>query len=177
MSTLEQQAQAEAEARIATAKPAKVVRDWYAPTFVEGALWAQSRYDTDRQISEPLRRRIRAAALTATVSRSAVDFEWPECHATKCQRNHGSTDRAMGLMAHAITEAIDNELRFETTTHPDVTEDDDTPEETAVLALATLLHRYNVHDAGTYARAARLIVEAYPALVEVLGGVEADRAA
>lgn len=177
MSDLVQQAHAEASSRIERGKPSKAIRDMFTAIFVEGVLWGQAHQDDDRQIKEPLRRRIRAAALTATVSRSAVDFEWPECHAKKCQHRHGSADQALSIMAHAITEAIDNELRFETTTRPDVADPEDTPEEAAVLALAVLLRTYNVRDAGTYARAARLIVDAYPALIDVLGKPQEEQAA
>lgn len=177
MNNIEQQAHAEATGRVERAKPSKAIREIFVDAFMEGVRWVQAHRNTDRQINEPLRRRIRAAALTATVSRSAVEFEWPECHAKKCARNHGSADQAFALMSHAITESIDNELHFETTTRPDVSDPDDTPEEAAVLTLAVLLSKYKVSDAGTYARAARLIVDAYPALIEVLGGAQEEQAA
>ena len=74
----------------------------------------------------------------------------------------------MALMQHAIVDAIKLELWAHATTRPDVAMDGDSPEDQAVYTLAALLNRYNVHHAGTFVRAARLIVEAYPALVDAL---------
>lgn len=114
-------------------------------------------------------RRIEAAVSSAGVQRSAVDFDWPECHRKNCQHRHGDVDSAMGTMKHAVMEAVRGELLYETTTRPDVADDSDPTEEQAAMVLATILHRYNVHDAGTFIRAARLIVDAYPEIVSVLG--------
>jgi len=123
-----------------------------------------------RQVDESLIRRIEAAVSHASVSRSAVDFDWPECHKRGCQGRHGSVDSAFGTMKIQVMRAVRSELQFEMTTRPDVADPEDTPEQVAVYALATLLHRYNVHDAGTYIKAAQLMVDAYPELVIALKG-------
>lgn len=123
-----------------------------------------------------LERRIIAAARAASVNRFEVEFEWPECHKAKCQHRHGEPERAMGLMQHAIVQAIEMELWSHATTRPDVSVEGDSPEDEAVYTLAALLNRYNVHHAGTFVRAARLIVEAYPALIDALAPIqEVDR--
>lgn len=124
-----------------------------------------------REVDEALIDRIIAAVDGAGVSREAVEFEWPECHKPKCQHRHGSPDVAMGHMKHQIIEAVKLELQYETTTRPDVSVDGDTPEQAAAFTLGVLLGRYRVAKTGTYARAARLIVDAYPGIVPVLAGV------
>jgi hypothetical protein len=131
--------------------------------------------ETRRTIDEALIRRIEAAVSVAAVSRSAVEFDWPECHRKGCAGRHGDVDAAFGTMKIQIMRAIRAELQHELTTRPDIADDDDTPEQNAVYTLAMLLHRYNVHDVGTFVKAAQLIVDAYPALVGVLG--ENERAA
>lgn len=125
---------------------------------------------TERKIEDALMRRIIAAAASAGVSRAEVELEWPECHKARCQHRHGSPEIAMGYMAHQIIAAIEAELRHESTTRPDVAEPGDSPEEAAALALAVLMGRYRVSKAGTYMKAARLIVEAYPGMVPALTG-------
>lgn len=128
-----------------------------------------------RTVDEALIRRIEAAVSDASVSRSAVDFEWPECHRKGCQHRHGNVDSAFGIMKIQVMRAIRSELLHEVTTRPDIAEDGDTQEQNAVYTLATLLSRYKVHDAGTFVKAAQLIVDAYPALIPALG--ESERAA
>lgn len=124
----------------------------------------------DRKVDDALIRRVAAAAHRAGVSRAEVELEWPECHKPRCQHRHGSPEIAMGYMAHQIIEAIELELRYESTTRPDIAEPDDSPEEAAIYALAVLMNTYNVRHAGTFARAARMIIEAYPALIPALAG-------
>lgn len=123
-----------------------------------------------REVDEALIDRIIAAVDGAGVSREAVEFEWPECHKPKCQHRHGSPDIAMGYMKHQIIEAVNLELRYEATTRPDVSVGGDTPEQTAALALGVLLHRYRPEVAGTYAKTAQLIVDAYPEIIPALAG-------
>lgn len=113
-------------------------------------------------------RRVQAAVYATPVNRFEVMLEWPECHAKRCKAHHGSPERALGIMQATISEAVKLELTAWTTTRPDVAEDGDSDAEVAVYTLAELLRRYNVHDAGTFVRAARLIVEAYPDLVQPL---------
>lgn len=125
-----------------------------------------------RAVDEPLIRRIEAAVADARVSRSAVEFEWPECHAKRCSGRHGNVDAAFGIMKIQVMRAIRSELMAEATTRPDIAEPGDTEEQTAVYTLATLLSRYNIHDAGTFVKAAQLIVDAYPALITALGETE-----
>lgn len=124
-------------------------------------------------VDAALLRRIDAAIWATTVSRSAVDFEWPECHKRGCRGRHGDPDAAMRIVQHQIAEFVRSELLCETTTRPDVsgpdTEGD--PESLAVFTLAYLLNTYNVHDAGSFVRASRLLVDAYPALVPVLAAI------
>jgi len=125
-----------------------------------------------REVDEALIRRIEAAISAATVRRSAVEFDWPECHKSKCQGRHGSVDSAFGTMKSQVMSAVRSELMHEVTTRPDIAEPGDTPEQTAVYTLAILLSRYNVRDAGTFVKAAQLIIDAYPALVPALGETE-----
>lgn len=71
-----------------------------------------------------------------------------------------------------VMRAVRSELAYEVTTRPDVAEPEDTQEQNAVYTLATLLSRYKVHDAGTFVKAAQLIIDAYPALIPALGEME-----
>ena len=128
--------------------------------------------ESSRTVDAALIRRIEAAIFDASVSRSAIEFDWPECHRKGCQHRHGSVDSAFGTMKGQVVRAIRSELMHEVTTRPDISEDGDTPEQNAVYNLATLLKRYNVHDAGTFVKAAQLIVDAYPALIPALGESE-----
>lgn len=125
-----------------------------------------------RAVDEALIRRIEATVSDASVSRSAVEFDWPECHRKGCQHRHGNIDSAFSTMKIQIMRAVRSELMHEVTTRPDIAEPGDAPEQTAVYTLATLLNRYNVHDAGTFVKAAQLIVDAYPALIPALGEAE-----
>ena len=109
-----------------------------------------------------------AAADNAGVSREAVSFEWPECHKPKCQASHGSPDTAMLYMKLAIMAEIKRELQFRSTSRPDFAPEEDSPEDAAALNLAILLRNHNVHDEGTFIRAAERIVEAFPELVPAL---------
>jgi hypothetical protein len=128
-----------------------------------------------RAVDETLIRRIEAAISAASVRRSAVEFDWPECHRKGCQGRHGDVDAAFSTMKIQAMRAVRSELMHKVTTRPDISDPDDTPEQAAVYTLATLLHRYNVHDAGTFVKAAQLIVDAYPAIVPALS--ELDQAA
>lgn len=125
-----------------------------------------------RVVDEPPIRRIEAAISTATVRRSDVEFDWPECHAKRCAGRHGSVDAAFGTMKSQVMSAVRSELMHEMTTRPDIAEPGDAQEQNAVYTLATLMNRYNVHDAGTFVKAAQLMVDAYPALSEVFGELE-----
>lgn len=125
--------------------------------------------ESSRAVDEALIRRIEATVSDVGVSRSAVEFDWPECHRKNCQQRHGSADSAFTTFKIQTMRAIRSELAHEVTTRPDIAEDGDTEEQTAVYVLATLMNRYNVHDAGTFVRAARLVVDAYPAIIPVLG--------
>lgn len=120
-------------------------------------------------VDAALVRRIEAAIGNAGVSRVAVEFDWPECHRKNCPHRHGSPDSAFATMKIQVMQEVRNELNYHTTTRPDVAQPGDSPEEIAIYTLAALLHRYNVHDAGTFLQGARLIVEAYPAIVLALG--------
>jgi hypothetical protein len=134
------------------------------------AAMSESLFDVD---ASALERRVIAAIDAAAVNRFEVEFEWPECHAKRCSGRHGDPRQAFAMMKHQIVDAVQSELRFYTTTRPDVAEPGDTAEDIAALTLAVLLGRYNVHDAGTWARAARLLIDAYPALVPALANIEA----
>lgn len=120
-----------------------------------------------------IERRVIAAIHDAGVNRFEVELEWPECHARKCQERHGDPRQAFAMMKHQIVEAVQAELRFYTTTRPSVSDPEDSPEEAAAITLAVLLRRYNVDDAGTWARAGRLLIDAYPALIPALADIEA----
>lgn len=111
--------------------------------------------------------RLWAAADNAGVSREAVEFEWPECHKPKCNARHGSPDTAMLYMKLAIMAEIDREVRYRLTSRPERAPDSDSPERAAAFHLAILLRTHNVHDEGTFIRAAERIVEAYPELVPI----------
>lgn len=131
--------------------------------------------EENRTIDDALIRRIEAAISAAAVSRSAVEFDWPECHRKGCQGRHGDVDSAFGTMKIQIMRAVRSELMHEMTTRPDIYQGGDTQEQTAIYVLATLLSRYNVRETSTFVKAAQLIVEAYPGLIPVLG--ESERAA
>lgn len=125
-----------------------------------------------RVIDEALIRRIEVTIGAATVSRSAVEFEWPECHRKGCQGRHGSVDQAFGIMKRKIMDEVRSELMCEVTTRPDIGEDGDTPEQVAVYTLTVLMDRYNVNKTSTYVKAAQLMVDAYPALIQALAEEE-----
>lgn len=125
-----------------------------------------------REVDEALIRRIEATIGAATVSRSAVEFEWPECHRKGCQGRRGSVDQAFGIMKRKIMDEVRSELMCEVTTRPSIGEDGDTPEQVAVYTLAILMGRYNVNKTSTYVNAAQLIVDAYPAIVPALAAME-----
>lgn len=123
-------------------------------------------------IDESLIRRIEAAIASASVRRSSVEFDWPECHAKRCAGRHGSVDSAFSTMKHQVMDAVRSELMHEMTTRPDIAEPGDTPEQNAIYTLATLMNRYNVHKTGTFVKAAQLMVDAYPELIQVFGAME-----
>lgn len=125
-----------------------------------------------RAVDEAIIRRIDAAVSNAGVRRSAVEYEWPECHKPKCSGRHGDVDSAFSIMKSQVMKAVRDELAYEVTTRPDIAEDGDTPEQVAVYTLATLLSRYNVRETSTFVKAAQLIVDAYPALVPALADAE-----
>lgn len=127
-------------------------------------------------VTEPTIRRVEAAIMDAVARRSAIEFDWPECHRKNCPHRHGDVDYAFGAMKVQIIESVRNELRYETTTRPDVSDGMDSDEQNAVWALAALLNTYNVHHAGTFVRAAQLMVDAYPQLVVALNQDDAIRA-
>lgn len=129
---------------------------------------------SERKVDEALMDRIIAAVDEAGVSRAAVEGEWPECHKPRCQGHHGSPDVAMSYMKHQIIEAVKLELRYEATTRPDVSRTGDTPEQTAAFTLGVLLHQYRPDVTGTYAKAAQLIVDAYPGIIPALSGVVSE---
>jgi hypothetical protein len=122
-----------------------------------------------RAIDEALIRRVEVAISAASVRRSAVEFDWPECHRKGCSGRHGDVDSAFGTMKSRIMQAVRSELMHEVTTRPDIAEPGDTTEQNAIYTLATLLSRYKVNDAGTFVKAAQLIVDAYPAIIPALG--------
>ena len=130
--------------------------------------------DQEARDERALIRRIEAAAYGASVRRSEVEMAWPECHRPKCQHQHGSVEEALGLMQHAVAGAVRDELRYRTTTRPDLRGDGENAADEAVLTLAVLLSRYRVQDAGTYVKAAQLLVEAYPEFVPVLTALEPE---
>ena len=127
---------------------------------------------TRAPIDEALIRRIEAAIASATVRRSAVEFDWPECHRKGCAGRHGSVDSAFATMKSQVMQAVRSELQHEMTTRPDIAEPGDTAEQNAVYTLAVLMDRYNVSKTSTYVKAAQLIVDAYPALIPALGEME-----
>lgn len=128
----------------------------------------EARPEMTKNETAALVRRIDAAIFSTDVSRFAVMEDWPECHRKGCHLRHADPSGAMGTIQRQIARSVRNELEFHSTTQPDVTDDGDTPTEAATYILAALLNRYNVHDAGTFVKAARLIVEAYPALIHAL---------
>ncbi|OOB90317.1 hypothetical protein [Rathayibacter sp. VKM Ac-2630] len=126
---------------------------------------------------EALERRVIAAIYDASVSRASVEFDWPECHKRACQGRHGSVESAFTTIQIRIAEAVRSELRYRSTTQPDVAEDGDSPEMAAAMTLATLLGRYTsgtTGRAGTYLGAARLMLEAYPDLVSVFAAAPGE---
>lgn len=121
--------------------------------------------------------RLKEAVFEAGVSRGAVETTWAECHKPRCGCQHGRPEDAFLMMKQQIAESIEKELRWRALTKPNVTEPEDTPQQNAVWTLAALLGRYNVHDAGTFVKAARLIVDAYPAIIPALVDIREKAAA
>jgi hypothetical protein len=65
--------------------------------------------------------RIKAAIYAASVSRSAVEFMWPECHKPRCNsHHHDSPDEAFGLMTDRIADSVYVELLCKAVTEPDL---------------------------------------------------------
>jgi hypothetical protein len=122
----------------------------------------------DAELTEKTRRRIEAAIADADVSRAAVEHDWPDCHKRGCQGSHPTADLAFSTLKSRMILAVRDELNYHKTTRADVSDDGDTDEENAAMTLAVLLNRYNVHHAGTFIKAARMIVEAYPTIVPSL---------
>jgi hypothetical protein len=118
-----------------------------------------------------LLRRTIAAVHATSVNRFEVLLDWPECHKRGCQAHHPGPSAALTTMMLTISDNVRAELIAHAITRPDVAEDGDSPTMVAAYTLATLLNRYNVHHAGTFVKAAQLIVEAYPALVPALSEV------
>lgn len=113
--------------------------------------------------------RVEVAIFDAKANRFEVDLEWPECHKNKCQAYHGNPSAAFGIMAHAIANSVESEMRNRAITQPDVSDydTDGYPVALATFTLAALLRTY-AKDAPTYVKAAQLIIDAYPAFVDVL---------
>ncbi|WP_371031251.1 hypothetical protein [Pseudoclavibacter sp. JSM 162008] len=130
---------------------------------------------SDREVPIELRRRIIAAVYAAGASREAVEFEWPECHTARCSLGHPGPDAAFGIMKHQIAAYVENELRFESTTRPDLgdVEEHGSERELAELTLGVLLMKF-ARTASSYANAAALILDAYPDLVPVLAAQDAS---
>lgn len=128
--------------------------------------------NTEREISGPLGRRIEAAIDNAAARRSLIEFDWPECHRKGCQYRHGDVDSAFSEMKAQIIKSVRDELLYEFTTRPDI--DGETPERNAIYTLAILMNRYNVHHAGTFVKAAQLMVDAYPQLIQALSTHETE---
>lgn len=118
-------------------------------------------------------RRIDAAIEAAGVSRAEMHLTLPECHKRKCQSRHPEGDEALGMMKRQIRESIQSEMLYRTVTRPDLGVQDEP--DAAALTLAHLLSTYNVHDSGTYIRAAEMLIEAYPAIGAAMGLEGAQR--
>ena len=113
-------------------------------------------------------RRVTAAIESASARRSLIEFDWPECHRKNCNFRHEDVDHAFHEMKTQIIESVRAELGYEATTRPDAAQDGDSPEQTAVLTLASLLHTYRPERTSTYVNAAQLIVDAYPQIIQAL---------
>lgn len=124
--------------------------------------------ESQREVSESLLRRIEAAIDDASARRSLIEADWPECHRKNCGYRHGDADTAFANMKAQIFRSVRDELLYEMTTRPDMSEEGDTPEQAAVYALAILMDRYNVHRTSTFVNAAQLMVDAYPKLIDAL---------
>ena len=122
---------------------------------------------TARQIDEAIIQRVEATIERAAAVRSLIEHNWPECHIRNCKRQHADADIAFHEMKTAILSAVRAELAYELTTRPDVANDNETPRETAQRTLAALLHTYRADKTSTYMRAANLMIDAYPELIQV----------
>lgn len=122
-----------------------------------------------REIDEALIRRVVAAVEHSASRRSLIEEDWPECHRKGCQGRHGNADAAFGNMKARIIEDVQNELRYEMTTRPNVFQDEATREQRAIYTLALLMSTYSVNRTSTFVKAAHLMVDAYPKLIEALG--------
>lgn len=57
--------------------------------------------------------RVEKAIYATTVSRSAIDFEWPECHRKGCPGRHGDPDEAFRIFARQIADSVRRALTSE----------------------------------------------------------------
>lgn len=119
-----------------------------------------------REVDQAMIRRVEAAIESAAARRSLIVLDLPECHRKNCGERHGDIDNAFHEMKTAIISSVRSELVAEVVTRPDVSEHGDTPEQDAVNTLATLLHTYRPEKTSTYIKAAQLMVDAYPTLIE-----------
>lgn len=129
---------------------------------------------TERSVSPSVLRRIDAAIEATSIRRAELYLEMPECHKNKCQGYHPDGASALGLMERQIRDSIYSELGYETTTRPDLGVDEEP--DSAVIVLAHLLSTYNVHDASTFVKAARLLIDAYPGIATAIAPALADAA-
>jgi len=74
----------------------------------------------DGELIDDLMPRIRAAIYATSVSRSAVDSAWTECHKPRCPHRHGSPDEAFLIFMKRVEESIFAELACKAVTEPDL---------------------------------------------------------
>lgn len=69
--------------------------------------------------------RINDAIHAATISRAAVEYEMPRCHAKRCPGGyHGSTDEIVRMVKYQVAQTVYAELLCRATSDPYTGEDE-----------------------------------------------------
>lgn len=56
---------------------------------------------------------VERAIFNTRLRRSAIDFEWPECHRAKCRREHSDPDWVFSIFAERVAESVSTALTLE----------------------------------------------------------------
>lgn len=68
--------------------------------------------------------RIRQAIYATTISREAVEFEWPDCHRKNCGHRHGNPNEAFRHIIDKVAETVYVELLCRNISDPPAEDDE-----------------------------------------------------